>query len=111
MTVPREERPSWLQETCPRWCTRTHDEGDHPDDRVHQGEAVVVPAVLLRAALVTEADAAESAEIVVRRLRAVGSTATWVQVTEAEDTRRMLMIDEATAGRLAAALRRVGTDP
>ena len=42
-TAPAQ--PSWLDTPCPEWCVRRHLEHDHPDDRLHQSEASVVPGV------------------------------------------------------------------
>ena len=40
-----ESRPSWQVDACPSWCRGDHREHDHPDDRVHRSDSVLVPVV------------------------------------------------------------------
>lgn len=40
-------RPTWLRGACPRWCAREHQESDLPDDRYHQSDPTLVPAILV----------------------------------------------------------------
>ncbi|MBX3099925.1 MAG: hypothetical protein KF761_10130 [Salinibacterium sp.] len=43
-----QSRPSWQADACPPWCRGDHEEGDHPDDRVHRSDSVAVPIVARR---------------------------------------------------------------
>ncbi len=43
--MEHEDRPRWLAEPCPAWCTREHRDADHPEDRYHQSEASIVVGV------------------------------------------------------------------
>lgn len=47
--IPTRFSPSWLHESGPRWCVRTHAEDDHEEDRFHQSEPALVPLVASRA--------------------------------------------------------------
>jgi hypothetical protein len=35
LVAEQTHRPYWLKRACPSWCTATHLDGDHPDDRLH----------------------------------------------------------------------------
>jgi hypothetical protein len=39
------DRPSWQRDACPAWCTATHRENDHADDRVHHSDGITVATV------------------------------------------------------------------
>lgn len=101
-------RPTWLREECPAWCTGDHAEDDHPEDRVHRRALAELPAVLAEGDLPTRWHAA-ARTLVVERLRAVGRPAEWLRVQDADDARRHLVIDPASARRLAEVL--VALDP
>lgn len=108
MSADQSNLPTWLDEPCPPWCARVHDEGDHPEDRVHQGEPSIVPAVLLRDSPTLADDRREvPGEVLAQAMRALGSSRTWVLICEPEDVTSMTMLDASSAGELADALRRV----
>lgn len=98
-----EERPTWLREPCPPWCTGEHWEGDHPDDRVHRSGLTTLAGFLARGAVPTEFEE-EPAHLVVQVLRPVGGATTWVQVREAEGAHHRLTLTSATARALGASL-------
>ncbi len=35
MVARQTHRPYWLKRACPSWCVATHEDGDHPEDRIH----------------------------------------------------------------------------
>lgn len=37
--------PEWLTEVCPAWCCGDHSGQDHPVDRVHFSDPVLVPVI------------------------------------------------------------------
>lgn len=89
--------PSWLDERCPRWCTRTHLEDDHPEDRYHQSEATLFAAragagddVPLNATL-------RSLELCIRTGRYVGERETWIVIEALEAARPRLLVTEQSA--------------
>jgi hypothetical protein len=41
-------RSGWTFESCPRWCTRQHDDDDHPDDRYHDSAPTTTPTIFLQ---------------------------------------------------------------
>ena len=77
---------------------------------MHRSTAIVLPAVLRRAALPTDADAGEPAELLTETFRAVGSEDTWVVLCEPEDIRSRFQLSYETAHRLGAALRDLTAD-
>lgn len=107
-TVPEPrgpDRPSWLHEACPSWCTREHREDDHPEDRIHQDEGVVIAAVVGDAHPTTLTVTARATELVVQRYRPIPHlTPTWVRIVEPEGGRAPLLLTEETARRLGRAL-------
>lgn len=40
--------PIWQRQPCPEWCTATHEDSDHPDDRSHRDDGIAVPIILRR---------------------------------------------------------------
>ena len=100
-----EDAPTWLPAPCPAWCTRTHGQHDHPEDRVHRDEGVVVPAVVGRLEPVRLRYLAEPAELVVQRVRELPEAApTWVVIAEAEGAGTTLVLSDESARRLRSAL-------
>ena len=99
-------QPSWLHEPCPAWCTREHREDDHPEDRVHQDDGVVIAAVLGDAHPTTLAVSGRPTELVVQRYRPIPRrTPTWLRIEEPEGgSRTPLLLTDETAVRLRRAL-------
>ena len=98
-------RPSWLTSPCPSWCTRPHREHDHPEDRRHQADGVVIPAVLGRVDPGGLSLGAQPGEIVVQRVRDLPASApTWWVVAESELARTPLVLSHESAARLRSAL-------
>lgn len=102
----RSDAPSWLTSPCPPWCTRAHHEDDHPEDRRHQDDGVVVPALLGRVEPRQLAYVAHAGELVVQRVRDLPASApTWLIITESESAGGALVLSRESVGRLRAALR------
>jgi hypothetical protein len=81
----RKAWPSWQTEPCPSWCTRLHREDDHPEDRLHQDDGVVFPAVVGRLDGTEMRLTPELTEMLVRRSRAFAHSApTWLTIGELE---------------------------
>lgn len=110
MTERQRDRPTWLTEACPSWCTRIHAENDHPEDRVHHSEGTLTPAIVRRSSIVTDDEPGEGAEILTQAMRAVGRPETWILICEPEDTRSMLLLRREAAGDLARSLDRVAQE-
>lgn len=99
------QRPSWLVGRCPPWCTRRHAEQDHPEDRLHQDDGVVVPVVVADPDPRKLRQVERASEIVLRRFREVDPTAvTWVAIREAEGVGVALTVSEESASRLGDVL-------
>lgn len=99
-----EGRPSWLDESCPAWCTREHREEDHPDDHYHQSEATVVPAVAGPGDTVPLTASLTATTLGVRVGRHVGDDLTWLVVEALEAPRPRLVLTAESAGALHRAL-------
>lgn len=93
------DKPSWLHEDCPSWCTVDHDEADHPDDRKHRNDAKVLPVVL--ASRLPGRELPTAAECVVELSRRVGERETWVYVGEAEGAEHRMVLARPSAIRIA----------
>lgn len=97
--------PSWLTAPCPPWCTRSHHEQDHPEDRRHQDDGTVVPVVLGRVEPGRLGYLAQAGEVVVQRVRELPPGApTWWVIAESERARAPLVLSEESAARLRSAL-------
>lgn len=97
--------PSWLDGPCPDWCTRVHRESDHPEDRRHQDDGIVIAAVAGDVGPETLAVRPRSTELTVRRFLLVGQPdRTWWQIEESEGRSGRLILSEESARALLAAL-------
>lgn len=99
-------RPSWLNESCPPWCLREHGEDDHPEDREHRGDAVVIGVVASGADEVAVGDLLRPTELVVQLHRRVGVAVEWVSIEPAQARQPRLALTRGSARALADALRR-----
>ena len=92
-------RPSWLDEACPRWCTRDHREEDHPEDRYHQGEPSVFTAVAGSGDGAPPGASLQPMALGVRIGRQVGEERTWllVEPIDGRRPRAVLSLDAAQA--------------
>ncbi|MGW4641781.1 DUF6907 domain-containing protein [Sphaerisporangium sp. NPDC004334] len=48
-TTTTYDRPYWLTQPCPTWCTTGHRASDSPDDRLHESDTRSVPLILEQA--------------------------------------------------------------
>lgn len=107
-----EHRPSWQLDACPGWCAGGHQEGDHPDDRVHRSSDLAVPVVARRTWFEGGGirRAAQSTAFEVGLGRVDGEPQTWVYVGDGPG--RSFEVTHESAERLAArieaVLRRTG---
>jgi hypothetical protein len=104
-------RPTWLDEPCPPWCLREHDEDDHPEDREHRGAAIDVAVVATGEDAVPVTDALSHLDLVVQLHRRVGGPEEWVSIEPAEARQPRLALTRGSARALVAALRRVDGHP
>lgn len=102
--IPTRFSPSWLHESGPRWCVRTHAEDDHEEDRFHQSEPALVPLVASRADSARYTEGFESFDITIRVGRYAGDTATWVAVERLDLEGRRLVLTTESARALAQAV-------
>lgn len=102
--MPISAYPSWLTEPCPHWCTRTHLEDDHPDDRAHTSSPVEIPAVERRIHVDTHGlhYNREGVTLQVGLHQVVGEPEIWVYI--GDGTRRGIETTPAAASELANAL-------
>lgn len=95
-----QSRPSWLHDPRPDWCTREHHEDDHPEDRIHQDDGVVIAANVGDPDPLTLAITGRATELVIQRCRSTGSAVpTWVRISETEGPAGLTLTEE-TAGLL-----------
>lgn len=104
-------RPSWLNESCPPWCLREHEEDDHPEDREHRGDAVVIGVVASGADEVAVGDLLRPIDLVVQLHRRVGVPVEWVSIEPAQARQPRLALTRGSARALADALRRADGQP
>ncbi len=91
------DAPTWLTERCPAWCARTHREEDHPEDRYHQSEPALFPAVAAAADTVPVTASLRPMTLGVRLGRHLGAPLTWVAVESAEARQPRLVLTEESA--------------
>lgn len=99
--------PSWLNEPCPTWCTRTHAMHDHPADRAHTSEPVTIPTV--ERVIVASGDGIryrhETLTLQIGLHRLIGEPDTWVYIGDGYE--RGVDIPPLAARQVADALHRV----
>jgi hypothetical protein len=83
-----------------------HREDDHPEDRIHQDDGVVIAAVIGDAHPTTLAVTGRPTELVVQRYRPIPQRSpTWLRIEEPEGSRTpLLLLTDETADRLRRAL-------
>jgi hypothetical protein len=86
-----------LDEPCPAWCTRLHEEDDHLEDRYHQSDPSFVPVVASAGPAVPITDSLTSIDLVVRLCRYVGDVLAWIAVEPLElpQPRMVLTVESA----------------
>jgi len=102
VTAGQQNRPEWQTDDCPPWCAREHLSTDHPEDRIHQTEPLIVPA-LRRRSLLPE-DPPERTEIEVMLAARMGDNSPlWIHIGEGEGP-ALLIIDQASTSEVIASL-------
>ncbi len=94
--VTGSSSPTWLDEPCPPWCVRDHEEDDHPEDRYHQSEPSLFAAIAGSGDQVPMTASLAPLTLGIHLGRHVGETRAWV-VIESLETRhpRMVLTEEA----------------
>lgn len=99
------DRPAWLTEPCPAWCSEDHSAQECPPDRRHESEVIVLPVIQRTAHWPRGAAApvhgATAEEYVVVAFREVGTTESWVVVANEQ---KQLEVSLESAVRLHAVL-------
>lgn len=103
MDAPGQPRPSWQQEPCPAWCARPHQEGDHLEDRFHQSEGTIVPAMVVDDPLGSP-PTMRMTELVVVAVQHLGDPTTWIRVEAAEGRDPRLVMEAGAMHRLVPVL-------
>ncbi|MDQ6523624.1 hypothetical protein RB608_08445 [Nocardioides sp. LHD-245] len=99
-----DQRPIWLLEPCPEWCTREHEEDDHPKDRYHASEATYLPVIGATADTVPATASADAFELVIHIRRQLDDPTDWVTVEPAQTRLPRLTLTRESATRLVRAL-------
>lgn len=98
-------QPSWLLGPCPDWCTRTHRESDHPEDRSHQDDGVALAVIAGDLDPETLDIHPRSTELTVRRFLPVDHPhGPWWRIEDSEGRSRRLILSDESARALVAAL-------
>jgi hypothetical protein len=98
-----------MAEECPAWCVRDHTEGDHPDDRRHQGPALEVPVVIASEAV--PGTTGTLVTLVVQLDQPLGARDAWVRVEASEAAQPRLAVRASDAAELARAILHAATPP
>lgn len=97
-------RPSWLTAPCPAWCVRQHAEDDHPEDRYHQSEPAIVPAVVGTGDAVPVTTTLRAETLVVRTGQYADDARVWLTVEPLEGRRPHVVLTPGSARSLVRAL-------
>ncbi len=89
--------PSWLVEPCPSWCAREHEETDHPEDRYHQSDPAVVPAIASTVVSVPVTASFEEVDLVIRRCRYVADSVEWMAIEGLKSVEPRLVLTSDSA--------------
>lgn len=73
-----DDRPDWLSEPCPAWCSGDHRNQEHPADRRHESAYLVIPIIQPLDGGTAAGDAVEADELNIVAVRRVGARETWV---------------------------------
>lgn len=98
------DRPEWQQSECPPWCTVTHADADHPDDRAHRDDGLMIPALFRVRRFSNEVlvEQIEAGHLVIGRWQRDGDAQIWR--TLGDDHGTEIELDEQSFQRILAAL-------
>lgn len=96
--------PTWLEEPCPAWCARRHEEDDHPEDRYHQSEGALLAGIAGAADTVPLTASLRATSLAVHLGRHPGEESAWVAVEALDDLHPRLILTAQTARTLAREL-------
>lgn len=103
-TGDQPQQPTWLSERCPSWCSREHDQRDHPEDRYHQSEPCVVPGVVATGHTIPVTESLEGLDLVTWMGRYVGDSVDWMVIEPIEQREPRLVVSVETARSLVQRL-------
>jgi len=92
-----EESPTWLDEQCPAWCARPHREDDHPEDRYHQSDPSIFPAVAGPGDQVPITASLSPTNLSIRVGRYVGEASAWIAVESLDEVQPRIVLAEPAA--------------
>jgi hypothetical protein len=92
MTSPSKPGAAWQREPCPSWCTRVHDDLDHPEDRYHQSEPSYLPTISSRRPSIPITASLEAVDMLIRICRYDGDVVTWVAIEALEQPEPRLVL-------------------
>ena len=101
----QKPKPTWLNEPCPPWCTRGHEEDDHPEDRYHCSEPSYVAAIITAIDTVPLTTSMTGLDLTVRRGRYAEDVTEWVSIEPVNQREPRLVLTIDSAARLDTALR------
>jgi hypothetical protein len=88
---------------CPAWCRRHHGRADHPEDRLHQSDPLLVPVVLGDLHL-SHGAGARADSLVLRLVQPVDASTAWLEAVPEEGRSAYLLVTAESARRLAEAM-------
>lgn len=103
------QRPSWQRGPCPTWCSRDHQEDDHPEDRLHQSAGTVIPAMVVEDPLATPPRMRQT-ELVVLAVQHHEHDTPWIRVEATEDGSPRLALAAATMHSLVPILHTLASE-
>jgi hypothetical protein len=89
--------PTWLDEPCPAWCAREHREDDHLEDRFHQSDPSIFPAVAGAGEAVPLTASMGALTLGIRLGRQVGDDRTWLVIESLDERRPRTVLTHETA--------------
>lgn len=95
--VTDRSAPTWLDEPCPPWCARVHQEQDHPEDRYHQSEPSIFTGVAGAGDQVPVTASLRPLSLGIRLGRHVGDAEVWLAIETLEAPHPRLVLTETTA--------------
>lgn len=99
----QQNQPTWQSDACPSWCARVHQDGDHPEDRIHQSTPLIVPALRRRSFLPEDRPQRTQIEVMMAAGMERGSSR-WILASEGEGP-TFFILDERSTVSLIASLR------
>lgn len=96
--------PSWQRLPCPGWCTRTHHEDDHVEDRYHRSEPSYVPVLAVTEATVPITEALEPLDLIVTVGQYADELIEWVSIEAVDRPEPRMVLTLSSAHSLTRTL-------